>query len=61
MYSIGSLHKLNSLTIATFWRNQLASVGSPVATSRWRPIALKMTPVDSKYTLMVSSTIDSNW
>ena len=38
---------LNSNSL--FWRNQLASLGSPVASTRRRPIALMVTPVDSPY------------
>ena len=57
--------KLNALprwiTIAKFWRNQLASLGSPVVSTRRRPIALKNTPVDSPYTPIVSTAIGSNW
>ena len=32
--------------IANLWRNQSTSLESHVASTRWRPIALKMTPVD---------------
>ena len=43
-----------------FWRNQLSSLGSPVVSTRRRPIALKMTPVDLPYTSMGSTAIGSN-
>ena len=49
------------IAIARFWRNQLASLGSPVASIRRRPIALMITPVDSPYTPIVSTAIGSNW
>ena len=39
----------------------LTSLGSPVASTRRRPIALKMTPVDSAYTPIVSTTVGSKW
>ena len=44
-----------------FRRNQLTSLGSPVTSTRRRPIALKMAPVDSPYTPIVSTAISSNW
>ena len=47
--------------IDRFWWNQLASLGSPVISTRHRPIALMITPVDSPYTPIVSTAIGSNW
>ena len=38
--------------IAMFWRNHLASLGSPVASTRLRPFTLKMTP---------AHCFDCNW
>ena len=49
------------IAIAWFWQNQLASLGSPFASSRRQPIALKITPVDSPCTPIVSTAIGSNW
>ena len=40
---------------------ELASLGSSVASTRRRPIALKMTPVNPSYTYIDSTAIGSSW